>query len=711
MPILPGATPTAPSVRPQTWGPVQNAFPQDPHDTPTRQMRGVPPQSSSQVQSQVPGTTSQPRAATEQTGQQQVTEARIHLGNTLPVGTTTPGTAYYQNNNSSISSSNNNKVIPIRWFNTIKYRAVAPSHGEYDTVPPGWNIELGPVHVPGDGFEVTGSDVLEVKLPTIGKFYMDYNSNLFCYVPDGIQIVPQMETGGSDVPPVTTVHGNGLIVTPVYSPQNDTMFFLYGDINQSQPYADFPPDGQINPAMVMTEDEVKRREPRWLIPFDVPNHGTHYIDSDSGIYDHIPDGWWLHDPQPTSFPAPQSVASAPRGDGLPGVVPILTFYGVRFRDPANVDGPKFSEIPPHREVDLSDRASPDSTPPDNFVGVFAVGGKTYYIDQKHRIYDRKPAGGIIPDFRDDPEDGGTGGSTNPSHYSTTNNDTSRKIAPGVSPEQALARPESITTPGRTYPWSNQMQETPANQKGTPIFSSGPPLGSITASGPSTNGESLGVFLRPTVDMTWKQLGKMIRLVRRYQRECNVPSPTPLGRAIGGKTGPLGSTIRTQGNLIGSGQQRHSPERHNIRASIAHGTVGLAPAASSHASEQPSSIPRSVVPSAPLTNTLVRTQQQQQQQPTSSLASEGAQQGGQWVVPPSVYTTIPSSQAEETVSSAAGIQMTTQPVQPIFSSSQAAQGGFSHSVTPSIHTGRTSVSRSTNTATSPVTTTTATTMSS
>lgn len=433
-----------------------------------------------------------------------------------------------------------NRVWPTRIYreNDVSYIVPGQSNHQFDVVPPGWTVQLGFVSGPHDRQRPTGIDVVEFDVPGQGTFYMDYEDNIFTYAPSNVRILRDGEVQDP-------------IVTPLWPANGGAITFLIEGRDGTTPT--FPLGGQLRASRVRwlqdSRDGFLPGPTKTLIPFHVPgtprSKGTYYVDRDDQVYNFVPVGWHIHDDHQTPLQGPPSIEPRDKRPGggdqdgrLPAMVPRLTNYGVRFRDPADPSGPDLSSIPPGRIVDVSDRASEDTDPPSNVVGIFWWRDRTYYIDLKHRIYTTRPMDSFVPVFDEEPQP------------------PPPRPPPPVSESPARAIFQRRVRDARIRPRSRDRSSTGASsnrpavpERPTPLrqawsarYSPSSSPSSSPSKRPSTNPDPSSTPSRPppstvpapnsnsssddssglppfnwhplTRDMTWRRMGRMIRAARR-----------------------------------------------------------------------------------------------------------------------------------------------------------------------------------------------------
>lgn len=394
--------------------------------------------------------------------------------------------------------------------NDVTFLVVGQPDREFATVPPGWTVRLGDVYGPLNARRPTGPDVVAFDVPGRGTFYMDIDDNVFSYAPISVRI---LRDGRVQDP----------MVTPVYPPQGTQVLFLVeGSDNVS---TTFPHGGQLEFQRVHRAEneatEITPDQPRALIPFYVPGtpstRGGYFIDRDGEVYDYQPRGWKLrvpeenlpqgeeHEDEPEHGDdenkaedepqAPKQDKALPPGPSRPlrALIPRISQFGVRFYDPSRPNAPNLKAIPPGRQVDVSDVAPSDASPPRMWVAQFIWRGRKYFIDAKDRIYFFQPGGCFIKtSFEKEPA---------PSQPSP--------------PKNIGQKPASLKQSTPSGAASTSQKKKATTQATTP--SKAPTSASKSTSFPPAMGPDFQ-WLPPTANMTWRQMGRMVRAARRRLNE-------------------------------------------------------------------------------------------------------------------------------------------------------------------------------------------------
>lgn len=309
------------------------------------------------------------------------------------------------------------------------------------------------------GWSVDFTEVLEPTAPNL-----PHGDNLVEFdVPGrGTFYLDGNDTIFSSAPSWIPILRNGVVVEqdpePEPEQEQDTLASLANDSvwNPNGPNVD--PDASVNQAD--------------------PVQDTTSTDPDATA-DPADDSWW--DPENSNDGDPYAsvwIPDAAEGDFSPtlyALQPILTRYGVRYRDR---NGDELVD-PGDREVDVSDRAAPGAIPSDRVIGRFIYRDRIYYIDMKHRIYITRPQGCTIPIWSQQPQ--------------------ASPPRPAKTPARRPFRvpPEFYGSPVRNTP----KIVTPAQM--TPLKQ----VQNARARSPSP-------WLAPSVDLSFREIGHMVRKARR-----------------------------------------------------------------------------------------------------------------------------------------------------------------------------------------------------
>lgn len=494
-------------------------------------------------------------------------------------------------------------VWPTRAYRGTEVSYITPGDDEQEfaEIPPGWTVRLGAVYAPLDSVLPAGEDVVEFTVPgRRGNLYMDEEDNVFSAAPSGFRIWRDGAVVSSVAAPEGTVQNP--TVTPVYpDPGEDVRFLVEG---RRVPTTTFPSGGQLENLRVHrsedeNDDNQPAERPRTLVPFDVPNgpdNGTYYIDPEGELYDYVPYGWTIRSQasQRSSLPSLKSpaAAKAPRlssvaeeeeeeedsdedeDDELPALKPLLTQYGVRFRDPARPGSPYLRGIPRDREVDVTDRAPADAHPPGRIIGAFRWRQTRYFIDQKHRTYTDWPFGCFIPRFEEEPAEPPRDRPvrrrtppvkrrTPPAAHSTRASDS----LPPPPPPPTLRPVHQIGNPSQPSPlkqvWNARYSSSSSLSSSSPAPKTPTNADNSTSSADSSSSGAPFNWLPPTADITWRQMGRMVRVARQRLNDLESRrAAVDNMRGDDDRTRPSGSLARAQRALKRSGstqRRREEPE--------------------------------------------------------------------------------------------------------------------------------------------------------